>query len=516
MATTIFTDYGQQLITEAIANKTTINITKIAVGDGMGAVYTPVPTQTALKRETWSGPIDSVQVNPTNKNQVTFEGIVGANVGGFYIREIGLYDQANKLVAISDFPESFKALADQYELYVRMILQTGSADVTNIIINKDMIYATKKYVDTEVAKKYTKPTIGIPKADLESSVQTSLVKADSALQSVTKSDVGLSNVDNTSDANKPVSTAQQTALNLKANIASPTFTGTPKSTTAAAGTNTTQIATTAFVKTAVDNSATTINDSIATHKADNVSHDTYVSCTTASATAEKVVTSVGFTLVEGARITVKFANANTVTVPTLKINTEVAKPLVKADGTAFKNIKSGIYSFVYSGTSFTVQGEGGEYGTAIAGDVLSGKTIGTDTGLVTGTMPNRGVFNLALGASVPAGYYSGGTVPNGKRWASGTLKSSSGSNGYFLDTNGNPTTSPYITFPGLAFIPSKIILKHNSFGVTTWSYDDLYYTSSSSRANAVANDNWYRVPYTTPMNIPVTGTGADYEWIAYE
>lgn len=180
MATTIFTDYGQQLITEAIANKTTINITKIAVGDGMGAVYTPVPTQTALKRETWSGPIDSVQVNPTNKNQVTFEGIVGANVGGFYIREIGLYDQANKLVAISDFPESFKALADQYELYVRMILQTGSADVTNIIVSKDMIYATKKYVDTEVARKYAKPTSGIPKADLDTSVQASLKKADDA------------------------------------------------------------------------------------------------------------------------------------------------------------------------------------------------------------------------------------------------------------------------------------------------------------------------------------------------
>lgn len=403
------------------------------------------------------------------------------------------------------------------------LFKYGSTDGARTFNIDEALNANWDKIDEAVAKKYTKAPTGIPELDLDSAVKAALGKARTALQSVTKADVGLGNVDNTSDASKPISTAQQAALNLKANIASPTFTGTPKSTTAAVGTNTTQIATTAFVKTAVDNSATTINDSITvvaqditTHKADNVSHDTYVSCTTASATAEKVVTSVGFTLVEGARITVKFANANTVTVPTLKINTEVAKPLVKADGTAFKNIKSGIYSFVYSGTSFTVQGEGGEYGTAIAGDVLSGKTIGTDTGLVTGTMPNRGVFNLALGASVPAGYYSGGTVPNGKRWASGTLKSSSGSNGYFLDTNGNPTTSPYITFPGLAFIPSKIILKHNSFGVTTWSYDDLYYTSSSSRANAVANDNWYRVPYTTPMNIPVTGTGADYEWIAYE
>ena len=65
--------------------------------------------------------------------------------------------------------------------------------------------------------------------------------------SVTATQVGLGNVDNTSDANKPVSTAGQTALNLKADIDSPTFTGTPAAPTAAVGTSTTQIATTGFV-----------------------------------------------------------------------------------------------------------------------------------------------------------------------------------------------------------------------------------------------------------------------------
>lgn len=61
----------------------------------------------------------------------------------------------------------------------------------------------------------------------------------------------LGNVNNTSDANKPVSTAQQAALNLKANLASPPLTGTPTAPTAAPGTNTTQIATTAFVAASV-------------------------------------------------------------------------------------------------------------------------------------------------------------------------------------------------------------------------------------------------------------------------
>jgi len=68
---------------------------------------------------------------------------------------------------------------------------------------------------------------------------------------ITKSDVGLGNVDNTSDANKPVSTAAQAALDLKAPLASPALTGTPTAPTAAAGTNTTQVATTAFVGQAV-------------------------------------------------------------------------------------------------------------------------------------------------------------------------------------------------------------------------------------------------------------------------
>jgi hypothetical protein len=74
---------------------------------------------------------------------------------------------------------------------------------------------------------------------------------------ITKDMVGLGNVDNTSDANKPVSTATQTALNLKANIASPTFTGNPLAPTPALGDNDTSIATTAFVRLAI-NSVTAV------------------------------------------------------------------------------------------------------------------------------------------------------------------------------------------------------------------------------------------------------------------
>jgi hypothetical protein len=87
---------------------------------------------------------------------------------------------------------------------------------------------------------------------------------------IVKGDVGLGNVDNTSDTNKPVSTAQQTALNLKADLASPTFTGTPTlptgtiATTQTAGNNSTAVATTAYVQTAVSNLVDTAPEALNT------------------------------------------------------------------------------------------------------------------------------------------------------------------------------------------------------------------------------------------------------------
>ena len=113
-----------------------------------------------------------------------------------------------------------------------------SSDTTNVHgISDTSALATKSYVDTANALK----------ANLASPTFTGTVAG------ITKSMVGLGNVDNTADSAKPVSTAAQTALDLKAPLASPALTGTPTAPTAAAGTNTTQVATTAFVGTAVSN-----------------------------------------------------------------------------------------------------------------------------------------------------------------------------------------------------------------------------------------------------------------------
>lgn len=150
MAITLITTAGQQAIAEAIANNSTLKIASIAVGDGGGATYTPTVSQTALKGQKWSGELNRKEINPENEKQIIFEGRIASGVGGFYIREVGLFDENNVLIAVSDFPESFKAAADQYELYIRMIVEFANTDITNIIVKQDMVYATKEYVDNAV------------------------------------------------------------------------------------------------------------------------------------------------------------------------------------------------------------------------------------------------------------------------------------------------------------------------------------------------------------------------------
>lgn len=144
-----------------------------------------------------------------------------------------------------------------------------------------------------------------------------------------------------------------------------------------------------------------------------------ISYATASGTNTYTVSVPGISsLTEGLSIKVKFTNANT-GAATLNVNSLGTKSIVKSNGNALinGNIKAGqICHLVYTGSNFQLLGEGGEYGTAQVGDVLSGKTIGTESGLITGTMPNRGAISNTITTqngqiAVPQGYHNGsGTV----------------------------------------------------------------------------------------------------------
>lgn len=132
-------------------------------------------------------------------------------------------------------------------------LVVGGLDATSITVgdvsNTEFGYlnGVTSNIQTQIDAKLASSTAASTYAPIASPTFTGTVSG------VTKAHVGLSNVDNTSDANKPVSTATQTALDAKAPLASPALTGTPTAPTASAGTNTTQVATTAFVGTAVAN-----------------------------------------------------------------------------------------------------------------------------------------------------------------------------------------------------------------------------------------------------------------------
>lgn len=169
------------------------------------------------------------------------------------------------------------------------------------------------------------------------------------------------------------------------------------------------------------------------HMNDSVSHVHYAPDTgTANA---KVVTldPVPSAYIDGMAVAFKNAVQNTGAV-TINVNGLGAKSVLKSNGNALAtgNLKANIiYTLRYNGTAFILQGEGGEYGTATAPDVLSGKTFGTENGVVGGTMPNRGAVNMTLtdfGQQyiIPAGYHNGlgkviAQIASGKKFATGEL-----------------------------------------------------------------------------------------------
>lgn len=150
----------------------------------------------------------------------------------------------------------------------------------------------------------------------------------------------------------------------------------------------------------------------------DIKNEIEIKYATASGTNNYTVTISGITAyTEGLSVKIKFTNANT-GASTLNINGLGAKNIVKSNGNPLSsgNIKAGqICHLVYTGSVFQLLGEGGEYGTAQPEHVLEGYTIGTENGIVSGTMPNRGAINQTITTQsgqiiIPEGYHDG----NGK------------------------------------------------------------------------------------------------------
>ncbi|MEB2476560.1 phage tail protein, partial [Citrobacter freundii] len=149
----ILTNQGAARLANAAALGTKLNLTQMAVGDANGTLPTPDPAQTKLISQKRIGPLNLLTVDPTNTSQIIAEQIIPENEGGFWIREIGLYDDAGVLIAVANCPETYKPQLQEGSgrtQTIRMILIVSSTSAITLKIDPSVVLATRQYVDDRV------------------------------------------------------------------------------------------------------------------------------------------------------------------------------------------------------------------------------------------------------------------------------------------------------------------------------------------------------------------------------
>lgn len=186
---TLLTTVGAAKLANATALGTTVEISEMAVGDGGGEAVVPNQSQTALVNEIRRKPLNSITIDPDNPNWIVCEQVLPPDEGGWTIREVGLFDADGNLIAVGNFPETYKPLLSEGSgrtQTIRIVLEVSSADSVELKIDPSVVLATRDYVDRqdenylEQAKAY---------ADLKDSDLKAYVDAqDKAGQTAAKSD----------------------------------------------------------------------------------------------------------------------------------------------------------------------------------------------------------------------------------------------------------------------------------------------------------------------------------------
>ena len=284
---TLLTDIGAAKLASAAALGVPLKITHMAVGDGGGVLPTPDAKQTALVNEKRRAALNMLYIDPQNSSQIIAEQVIPENEGGWWIREVGLFDESGALIAVGNCPESYKpqlAEGSGRTQTVRMVLITSSTDNITLKIDPAVVLATRKYVDdkalelkvyaddqmakhlaapdphSQYAPKASPTFTGTPKAPTPAAGNNTTQLATTAFVQAALTAL-INGAPATLDTLKEIaaainndpnfSTTINNALALKAPLSSPALTGTPTAPTAAQSVNNTQIATTAFVKSAI-------------------------------------------------------------------------------------------------------------------------------------------------------------------------------------------------------------------------------------------------------------------------
>lgn len=310
----ILTAIGEAKLANAAALNTTLKLSKMAVGDGGGSIPTPQRSQTRLIGEWYRAGLNSLTIDPSNASQIIAELVIPEATGGAWIREMGLFDADNNLIAVANCPPSYKpqlAEGSGRTQVLRMVLIVSSTSNVELKIDPTVVLATRGYVDDAITAAINKldfkqsvrvaTTANITlsglqtldgvtlaagdrvlvknqsnaaqnglyvaaastwsrstDADISAEVTSELIVAveegtvnkDSLWHLVTNAPIVLGT---TALAFEQIYTAIQvkTLLDQKAPLDSPVFINKPTAPTAPAGTNTLQLATTAFVQAAI-------------------------------------------------------------------------------------------------------------------------------------------------------------------------------------------------------------------------------------------------------------------------
>ncbi|KEM31166.1 phage tail protein [Escherichia coli] len=151
----ILTNQGAARLANATMLGSKLNLTRMAVGDANGVLPTPDPAQTKLINQKRIAPLNLLSVDPNNQSQIIAEQIIPESEGGFWIREIGLYDDKGVLIAVANCPETYKPQLQEGSgrtQTIRMILVVTNTEAITLKIDPSVVLATRKYVDDKISK----------------------------------------------------------------------------------------------------------------------------------------------------------------------------------------------------------------------------------------------------------------------------------------------------------------------------------------------------------------------------
>jgi phage-related tail fiber protein len=153
---TVITKAGAiNLAAATVPNGKKVNFTAMAIGDGGGTLPVPDASQTKLVNEVWRHTLNKISQDNKNKNYVVAELLIPPETGGFWMREMGLYDDTGTLIAVGNMAESYKpALAEGSgrAQTVRMVIMVSDIESVELTIDTSMVMATQDYVDDKLAE----------------------------------------------------------------------------------------------------------------------------------------------------------------------------------------------------------------------------------------------------------------------------------------------------------------------------------------------------------------------------